>query len=149
MMARIATEVEAAESITYYGDEVLDGHGAAYAMAKSAAEVAADLDSSSIVVYTLSGRTARTLSRLRPRRPILALCPEASVCRRLMLYHGVFPLEIGFGASTDMMLEKGDRLLLARGLVEPGERVVVLGGTTTVPGATNLLQIRRIGNTGD
>ena len=147
MMDRIAREAENSEF--YFDTETDPTHPRIFgpidrAMAWSARRVAAEAGVRTIVVYTLSGRTAQVLSKLRPRLPVIAFCPDPKICRRMALFHGVQPLQSTFSDNTDSLLQEGDRLLLSAGLVERGENVVVLGGTMQIPGATNLLQIRRV-----
>jgi pyruvate kinase len=147
MMDRIARE---AESSTFYRDPEDDpAHPSAFdpaarAMAWSARRVARETTVRMIVVYTLSGRTAQVLSKLRPGAPIVAMCPDEAICRKMSLLHGVLPLLNSFTREIRTLLQSGDQLLLDNGLVDAGERVVVLGGTMQIPGATNLLQLRRI-----
>jgi len=148
MMDRIAREAE--DSRFYHDREVGVDHPRGFgpverAMAWSARRVATEAQVRMIVVYTLSGRTARVLSKLRPRLPVIAFCPDERICRQMALFHGVVPLRSTFTDNTDSLLQEGDRLLLERGLVQAGEKVVVLGGTMQIPGATNLLQIRKVG----
>ncbi len=147
MMNRIAVEAEHSE---FYEDtETNPEHPsrfdpAARAMAWSARRLAKETQVRMIIVYTLSGTTARVLSKLRPKVPIVAFCPDRSVCRQMALLHGVVPFESSFARNTDTLLQEGDRLLRETGMVQEGEAVVVLGGTMQFPGTTNLLQLRRI-----
>lgn len=147
MMNRIAIEAEHSE---FYDDTEKDPQHptrfspAVRAMAWSARHLAKETRVRLIVAYTLSGRTARVLSKLRPKVPIIAFCPDPRVCRQMALLHGVVPYESSFAHNTDSLLQEGDRLLLEAQLVQEGEAVAVLGGTMQIPGATNLLQLRRI-----
>ncbi len=147
MMDRIAREAEGSQ---FYRDVEDDPqHPCAFepterAMAWSARRVAREAGVGTIVVHTLSGRTAQVLSKLRPGIPVVALCPDEAVCRRMALFPGVLPLQSSFNDDIGTLLREGDRLLLDNGLVRDGERVVVLAGTMQIPGATSLLQIRRV-----
>lgn len=64
----------------------------ASAVARSAALIAHDLSASLLAVWCRSGRTARWLSKYQGRRPIVALCTDAGMCRRMSLSYGVLPL---------------------------------------------------------
>lgn len=146
MMARIARE---AESSQFYGKTgVADDDLEAFEVerreiAVAATNIARRIEAASIVVYTLSGTTARLMSKLRPRRPVHALCPDESVCRRMSLEHGIVPHRVDYYDATDDMLEEGDRLLVEAGVVGPGERVVVVGGTRQFSGVSNMIQVRQ------
>jgi pyruvate kinase len=145
MMDRIAREAEASQ---FYGstgvsEEELEAFEVERReVAVAATRIARRIDADSIVVYTLSGTTARLMSKLRPRRPIYALCPDEIVCRRMTLEHGIGPLHVDYYAATDDMLREGDRLLTDLGVVEADDRVVVVGGTRQFAGVSNMIQIR-------
>ena len=94
------------------------------------------------MVYTLSGTTAWILSELRLQRPVFALCPDPAVCRRLALAHGIIPVNVDYYGNTDDLLREGDRLLLTNGVVEPGNTIVVVGGTQQFAGVDNMIQLR-------
>ena len=148
MMGRIAREAEASDFYgrTGVGEHRLEGFDPERRqVAMAAAELARSLDADCMVVYTLSGTTARVLSKLRPRRPVLALCPDPAICRRMALMHGIVPFQVDYYASTDDMLDEGDRLLLETGVVRDGDCVIVVGGTRQFAGVSNMIQVRRPG----
>jgi len=146
MMDRIARE---AESSQFYGETgVRDEDLEAFEMerrevAVAATRIARRIEATSIVVYTLSGTTARLMSKLRPRRPIHVLCPDEAVCRRMTLEHGIVPHHVDYYDATDDMLKEGDRLLMDAGVVKPGDRIVVVGGTRQFASVSNMIQIRQ------
>ena len=105
----------------------------------------ADRDVSAIACYTRSGRTARILSSLRPRVPIVAFAPDESVVRRLALVHGVeartcVPPD-GASGRLDLMA-----WLLGEDASLPAGSAVVLVASTAAPGTgPNLLEVARVG----
>jgi pyruvate kinase len=74
---------------------------------------------------------------------VFALCPDAAVCRRLALAHGIVPVNVDYYANTDDLLRGGDSLLIESGIVKPGETIVVVGGTRQFAGVDNMIQLRR------
>jgi pyruvate kinase len=147
MMDRIAREAEASQ---FYGRNVRDHDFVGFdderrEVGLAASNLARALQADCMVVYTLTGTTARVLSKLRPRRPVLALCPDAAICRRMALMHGIVPVQLDYYASTDDMLREGDRMLLETGLVKAGDCVIVVGGTKQFAGVSNMIQVRRPG----
>jgi pyruvate kinase len=98
-----------------------------------------------LVVYTWSGQSAIAASRSRPRATIFALTPSDTVLDRLSLVWGVVPIRVPVVKSTDELLLSGEKVLLEKGLVQPGQEVVVLAGTSPMRGATNLMKIYSIG----
>lgn len=145
MMDRIARDAEAMRTPMARSLERSRFRPGLRAMAQAARRIADDVDTRTIAVYTLSGTTALALSKLQIGRRIVALCPDPAVCRRMALYNGIRAFQIGFQGDTDSILRAGDALLLERGLAEEGERVVVMGGSRQFAGATDILQLRRLG----
>lgn len=105
-----------------------------------------ELNARLLVAWTDAGRTVRLLSKCRPDRPVVGLCPDERVCRRMMLYYGVTPLRVPRPDNLDAMLQTVDRALQERGLASPGDLIVLLAGTRLEPSrATNALLIHRVG----
>jgi pyruvate kinase len=95
-----------------------------------------------IVVPTESGSTARWVSRLRPRQPILALSRHFSTVRSLNLCWGITPLLVSDWRDTDDMLERAKRMPKKLGLASTGDRVVIIAGVPiSIPGTTNLIKV--------
>ena len=59
-----------------------------------------------ICAATISGRTARVISNLKPDAPILALCTDEKTGRRLALNWGVYADTLPFLDTTDEVLTK-------------------------------------------
>jgi pyruvate kinase len=110
---------------------------AAVTLAAAHEEIAA------IACYTRTGRTARILSSLRPRVPIIAFTPDPAVASSLALVNAVVPRQ-------SMALDGSDRLrgltdLLGKGgLVGDGASVVLVSSTATPGSAPNLLSVQRV-----
>jgi pyruvate kinase len=116
------------------------------ATALAACYAAVESGARAIVAYSMSGRTAFLLAKLRPAVPILALTPSEEVRRRLALAWGVRGLLAPFGRTTDEMLRLGEAVLRRSRLIPSGDVIVVVAGTTPLAGATNLLKVMRIEN---
>ena len=63
------------------------------------------------------GGTARRLSALRPRAPIIATTSRHDTARRLALYWGVVPVYIDMGENAETAGGLIAQQLIARGLV--------------------------------
>jgi pyruvate kinase len=115
----------------------------AEAVSHAARETAQDLDAAAIVTPTVSGHTARMVSRYRPTVPIVAVTPSPMVQRQLCLHWGVYPLLAKRTANTDQMLADAVNTAREHGLVQPGELVVVTGGAAgSAAGTTNLIKVQ-------
>ncbi len=98
-----------------------------------------------IVCFTSSGFTARKVSTCRPTVPIFACTPEPETFRQLSLVWGVTPALTEHSTNYDVMLSTARRMILERGLAQPGERLVVTAGVPfDMPGTTNLLKIEAV-----
>jgi len=109
-----------------------------YAATLLAEEVGAKV----IITPTESGSTARWVSKLRPRQPILALSQHLSTIRRLNLCWGVYPVLVSNWKDTDEMLERSKRMPKELGMVSKGEKMVIIAGVPiSIPGTTNLIKV--------
>ncbi len=106
---------------------------------------AQELQADALVVFTHSGNTARIVSAQRPRCPVVAFTQRPETLRRLCLCWGVVPFLLDRYLSPDELFREAERRLLERKMVEKGDSVVFLTGSTTAPGATNLIKIHRVG----
>ena len=110
-----------------------------------ACRAARETGASLIVAFTLSGTTARLLSRYRPRVPIIAFSPNQEVRRRLALVWGVVPRVLEPIQETEAMVRRVEEELLSRGLAEKGDRVVIVfGAPVGQPGKINSLRLHQI-----
>ena len=56
------------------------------------------------------------------------------------------PLLVPKVNGTDDLLLQGEGVLLERGYLRPGQEVVVLVGSSPLPGATNMMKIYSVGS---
>ena len=144
-MNRIAREVERSRFFhSIDPDHLAVPDGAAGTLMRSAV-YAANESRRPLVVFTWSGASAIVVSKGRPRGPLFALTPEQRVVDRLALAWGVQPLRIAPVQSVDDLILAGEHALLASGLVQPGEELVVLAGKAPTKQATYLLKITEAG----
>jgi pyruvate kinase len=96
-----------------------------------------------IACYTRTGRTARILSSLRPRVPVIAFSPDPAVVSNLALVNGVVPRPSVVLDGSDR-LGRLNRLLGEARLVGDGSTVVLVSSTATPGSAPNLLGVQRV-----
>jgi len=112
------------------------------AIAAATAAAAESLAAPVVLVFTMSGFTARIVAAHRPAVPILALTDIEQTYRQLALVWGVQPALVPHTATYDEMLVHGKAVVQARGLAKPGDRVPVTAGVPfDVAGSTNLLRV--------
>lgn len=111
------------------------------AISNAASFLAEQVRAVAIITPTESGSTARWVSRLRPRQPILALSRHLSTVRNLNLCWGVHPFLVSEWKDTDEMLERSKRIPKEIGLASVGERIIIIAGVPiSIPGTTNLIK---------
>lgn len=144
MMARIA---EAAEEVAEAPEAGLFEGGSMSipaSVADAAVSAARDVGARAVVVFTMSGATARLLAQRRPGCGIHAFSPLPATCRRLALVWGVEAHAMPMAAATDELVGRAERRLSRLGEVARGDRVVFVAGATPLPGATNMLKVVEI-----
>ena len=88
---------------------------------------------------------ARSVSKFRPRRPIVAASPDPVVLQQLALEWAVVPMVIESASSTEDLWRRTMDAIRHSGLRRPGERVVLSGGTRlNQPGTTDHIVVRTI-----
>ncbi|GAA4482165.1 pyruvate kinase [Microbacterium panaciterrae] len=117
------------------------------AITLAALEVAEFVEAKFLCVFTQSGDSARRLSRLRSRIPMLAYTPDPGIRRRLAVSWGIRTTLVDMVTHTDMMYHQVDEHLLGSGLAKEGDKVVVISGSPPgIIGSTNDLRIHRVGD---
>jgi pyruvate kinase len=120
------------------------------ALTHAASQAAGDAQVSAILCCTRSGRTARAMARFRPSAKMIGLSPHPQVVRAMSLTWGVTPLEVDLYGTTDEMVWFAVETALQAGLIESGDRVLVLAGAPDpnrerpADAATDVLRIVRV-----
>ena len=115
------------------------------AISHATCQVAIDIKAKAIVTFTLSGSTARMVSRYRPSVPIIAASTRDSTVRKLALSWGVYPFKSDELENTDDMIKKSKKIALKTGLTNPGDKIVITAGIPfKIPGTTNLLKVETL-----
>jgi pyruvate kinase len=143
MMAKIAQSAEEEfPHPLFLRKETEEGMNLQQAITYAASLLAEEVMAAAIVTPTESGSTARWVSKLRPRQPILALSQHLSTVRRLNLCWGVHPFLIPEWKDTDEMIERSKRMPKELGIASKGEKIVIIAGVPIgIPGTTNLIKV--------
>jgi pyruvate kinase len=120
-------------------------HDHAQALCEAAVMLAHRGDAQAIVAVTRGGGTARRLSALRPRAPIVATTDRTDLARRLSLYWGVVPICTDIGENVDAAGALIGEQLIIRGLVPAGTVVVLVSISPDLTRSdANYLKIQRL-----
>ncbi len=115
------------------------------AISHSTCGMAIDINAKTIVACSLSGMTARMVSRFRSPVPIIGLTTNESTWRKLSLSWGVIPAMCETFNSTDVLFYTAKKIAKQALRLEKGDRIVITGGDTTGhSGNTNLIKIEEI-----
>ncbi len=115
------------------------------AIALAACQAAEAIGAAAIVAATGSGSTARRVSRLRPRRPIVAVTHTAETLRQLSLTWGVRPVLVDRVNDIDALIARGVQAAVELGAARAGDLVVVTAGVPIgQPGTTNFLKVVKV-----
>ena len=148
-MLRIAIRTE--QDIDYVSRfrkrTVPDGLTVTNAISHAACTTAHDLEAAAIITVTMSGKTARMISKFRPTCPIICCTTEQKVQRQMNLSWGVSPILVLKKENTDELFEHSVEAAVKEGLLSNGDLVVITTGVPLgISGTTNLLKVHLVGN---
>jgi len=107
--------------------------------------MAIDIGAEAIVACSLSGMTARMVSRFRAPVDIIGLTADETTWRRLSLSWGVIPAMCEKFTSTDVLFYTAKKIAEKELLLQKDDKIVITGGVTTgESGNTNLIKIESI-----
>ena len=144
-MAKIAKTAE--ESINYrkrfYNSE-FEIRNNVDAISHSTCGMAIDIDAKAIVACSLSGMTARMVSRFRSPVDILGLTTDEGTWRKLALSWGVTPAMCEKFTSTDVLFYTAKKMAVETLSLKKGDHIVITGGAPGDTGNTSLIKIESI-----
>ena len=145
-MALIALEAERAEEVELDSDFTNKHFGRIdQSIAMGALFTAHHLRCKAILALTESGSTALWMSRHNIHVPIFGLTSKPTSERRMALYRNVQPILMPSHTDRDLALAEAERLLVARGVLKPGDTyAITCGEPMGYPGGTNMLKVCRV-----
>lgn len=100
-----------------------------------------------IFAFTRGGSTARLLSRLRPKMPVIAMTEKVKTYHQLAFNWGVIPYLSDPCQSLDEGFKKISDFALEHQLVSKGDLIVMTAGTPFgISGTTNMMIVESIGD---
>jgi pyruvate kinase len=147
VMAKVAEQAErdVFEMKGYDQEYIIDYSDTTNAMCDAACTTAKDLQAHAIVALTMTGRSARRLSKFRPSTPIVAATPSTKTFNQLALSWGVYPVLAMSQSSFDSLFQHAIDCAKQIDLVSVGDKVVIVGGLPLdTPGNTNIIKVETI-----
>lgn len=122
-------------------------HDVTNAISHATCTTAHDLGATAIVTVTKSGKTARMISKFRPKYPIIGCTTQENIYRQLSLSWGVCPLLIQEKKTADELFDHAVDAAEKAGLVSSGDLVVITAGVPLgISGTTNLMKVHVVGH---
>jgi len=122
-------------------------HTVGGAVTAAAADIGELLGAKYLVTFTQSGDSAKRLSRIRSKLPMLAFTPLQTTRSQLALTWGIETYLVPRTQHTDQMAMQVDESLLADGRCVEGDTVVIVAGSPPgIKGTTNALRVHRMGD---
>ncbi len=124
--------------------------GISNAIGYSSVLAAANLKAKCIITPTVSGATARVMSKLKPQQPIVGVTPNERVLRRMSIYRGVQGLPSMACHTTEDICSEAIEIAKIKNCVEAGDIVVLTAGIPSVnveaarEGVSNMMRITTI-----
>jgi len=145
-MAKIA---ETAESDINYAAKFYNSEftikNSVDAISHATCAVSIDIGAKAIVACSLSGMTARLVSRFRAPVPIIGLTTNETTWRKLALSWGVMPVMCEKYTSIDVLFYIAKNTAAEVLSLAKGDKIVVTGGDITgKSGNTNLIKVEEI-----
>ncbi len=144
-MAKIAKTAE--ENINYrkrfYNTE-FETRNHVDAISHSTCGMAIDINAKAIVACSLSGMTARMVSRFRAPVDIIGLTTDEGTWRKLALSWGVTPAICEKFTSTDVLFYTAKKIAEQELALKKGDHIVITGGAPGATGNTSLIKIESI-----
>jgi pyruvate kinase len=141
-MDRIARAVEPSMGYRHETPQAEHNPTIGGAMSNAACDIAEALRAKAILVPTFSGKTASSVARLRPQRPIIALTHIDWAMRQMALEWGVTPMLIPECSDIEDLWDTSIQAARRAGLIDVGDRVVITAGTAVnMPGSTNVIKV--------
>lgn len=97
-------------------------------IACSVAEMSNRLECKAIVAPTVSGYTARKMSRFKPRCPIIAMSTDKETLRSLSICFGVYPVYIENLKSLDDIVIQAKKVAINNINISEGDKIIITGG---------------------
>ena len=114
------------------------------AISHSVCGMAMDIGAKAIVVCSISGMTARMVSRFRPPVDIIGLSVNKKTYHQLSMSWGVTPVMCEVYPSIEVLFYTAKQMAKKTLNLKTGDRILITGGTSDTTGNTNTIRIATI-----
>ena len=111
-------------------------------IASAAVKTTVDVKAKAIVVLSESGTTARAIAKFRPGVPVCVITPSDKIARQTYgILKGCYGFKVESLEDTDMIVKDVEDELINNKVLEEGDKIVIVCGTTHGRGATNQIKV--------
>lgn len=144
-MVRIAERTQ--EDIDYrkrfFNDERSVNPDITDAICHATCTTALDINAKAIITVTMTGRSARMISRYRPESDVLGCTTNERVSRQLSLCWGVHPVKVNEKQEVFGLFEHAVEVCKNQGFLEEKDVVVITSGVPIgFTGTTNMIKVQ-------
>ena len=113
----------------------------------SAVNMATTVGAKCIITPSVSGATARVVSKFKPKTMVIGVTPDERTLRRMQIYWGVLPMKSIQFNSTEDICSSAIELVCAKEYAETGDIVILTAGLPSRnadkgrEGASNMMRI--------
>ncbi len=143
MQTRIATVIEKRfnyESSTHEAFET-SNKTVNDAIATAVSDTAQIIGAKMIICFSVSGSTARRISKTRPICPVFVVSSDLDILKHTMLYYGNYPYHV---KKVPQFVEEMEVLALKLAKdynISSGSKIILTGGTPVGAGKTNFMKV--------
>ena len=144
VMSKIAEQAErdAFEMDVYRGVQYdNDTNDTTNAICDAACTTARDVGATAVIAVTMSGYTARRMSKFRPLQLIVAATPNEKTFHQLALSWGVYPVSALYQPDANVLFDHAVACAKRYGLIKENDRVVIAAGAQ---GVTDVLKVQTV-----
>ncbi|QCT94260.1 pyruvate kinase [Caminibacter mediatlanticus TB-2] len=116
------------------------------AIALSVSDLAKTIEPKAIVSFTSSGTTVKSISKYRPKAPIIAVTHDRNTSRKLKVVWGVENIiEIPKIKNPEKLIEKFKEIALKSNILNKNDKVIItMGSIVGKEGTTNMIRVIEI-----
>ena len=134
-----AFEMEVYRGVQYDNDT----NDTTNAICDAACTTARDVGATAVIAVTMSGYTARRMSKFRPSQLIIAATPNEKTFHQLSLSWGVYPVVALYQPDANVLFDHAIACAKQNDLVVRGDKAVITAGVPLgIEGTTNLLKVQ-------
>ncbi len=111
------------------------------AICDAACTTAKDVKATAVIAVTMSGYTARRMSKFRPHQLIIAATPNEKTFHQLSMSWGVYPVVALYQPDANVLFDHAVACAKRYGLIAENDRVVIAAGAQ---GVTDVLKVQTV-----